>query len=100
MTHDNSFPIPKQSITGCGFAPTLHPDYPIGMRVRVPVWGGQVPDEPLVTGTITGIASIDIVFTYIITLDEPLPNKSHKDWITIPVWGTLIKPESETTDEI
>jgi hypothetical protein len=78
-----------KSITGMPTKPTMHPDYPIGLRVMVKI--APENNEQFV-GTITGVASAHIVFTYIITLDKPLTLPGYEGWGTIPGWGTLVQP--------
>jgi hypothetical protein len=72
-----------------GFVPTLHPDYEIQSRVAFTLTGHV--DEPERTGKIIGIANINIAFTYIVLLDEPLDVETHQKHEAIVLWGTLIK---------
>lgn len=79
----------ESSVTGLATKPTMHPDYPIGLRCKVKLT--QESNEEFV-GTITGVASIHIVYTYIVTLDKPLTLPGFEGWTTIAGWGTLIQP--------
>ena len=76
------------SVTGCANTPTMHPDYAIGTRVRAQFG----PDWPSFTGTITGVASVHVLFHYIITLDAPLVDARYKGWTTISVSGCSLTP--------
>lgn len=50
--------------------PTMHTDFPMESRVRVSI---HYPiDQCPCIGTIVGIASLNIIYSYIILLDEPI----------------------------
>lgn len=70
--------------------PTMHEDYPVGTRVAFSLDGG--PDE--FTGIIDGICFQHVFFTYMVTLDAPLPGSKYEmyaNWKVVPVPGTLIR---------
>ena len=50
------------------YQPTLHHPVPMGARVKVPA----IYDTPPQEGTVVGVASMYISFTYIILLDNPV----------------------------
>lgn len=51
--------------------PTLHKPVPMGAKVRLPQeWFGKT-----VTGEVVGVASIHVLYTYIILLDDPITNE-------------------------
>ena len=67
--------------------PSLHYDFQIDDHVVFDIGSNKV-----CTGTITGIASQHIIFTYIITLDEPLTVEGHaKLWRTVTMPGGCLK---------
>jgi hypothetical protein len=49
--------------------PTLHRPVPMGARVVVPEY---YLGKPNITGTVAGIASLHIIFAYIVILDEEI----------------------------
>jgi hypothetical protein len=51
--------------------PTLHKPVSFDTRVRLPDYISKNKENPIF-GTVVGIASINVIFTYIILLDEPL----------------------------
>jgi hypothetical protein len=63
--------------------PSLHHDFQIDDRVFFDIGSNKV-----CSGTITGIASQHIIFTYIITLDKPLTVDGYaKPWRTVTMPG-------------
>lgn len=78
--------------------PTLHKSVPLQTRVRTIKDSGY----PVVTGRVVGVASIHIIFTYIVLLDEPilLPGAweevERHDAITVP--GTALETEDGTSN--
>ena len=67
--------------------PSLHYDFQIDDHVVF-----AVDPHTLCSGTITGIASQRIIFTYIITLDKPLTVEGYaKPWTTVPMPGDCLK---------
>lgn len=54
--------------------PTLHKPVPIGTRVRIPE-NYYKEKNKLRFGTVAGIASMHVIFTYIIILDELLDSE-------------------------
>jgi len=65
----------------------MHPDYP--METRVIVDESVHPSKPL--GTIIGIASMHIIFCYIVLLDSPVMVQG-ETYRAISVPGILLKP--------
>lgn len=66
--------------------PTLHYDFKVGQRVKALLGDGK---ERL--GTITGVASVHVVSSYIITLDEPFRPSEYSD---MEPWTTIAIPPS------
>jgi hypothetical protein len=68
--------------------PTLHPDFEIGIRVKAELGEGVT-----VTGKITGVSHMHVIFSYIILLDEPLEVPGWKTpWETIVIPGGQLTP--------
>lgn len=69
--------------------PTLHDEIPLGSRVIVPA--SYCSTEP-VSGRVVGIASIHVIFQYIVLLDTPIESEyGLNEAISVP--GTLLRPE-------
>ena len=51
--------------------PTLHKPIPMNTRVRLPRYFSD-PFRTPILGTVVGISSIHVIFTYIVLLDVPL----------------------------
>jgi hypothetical protein len=67
--------------------PTLHREFQIDERVKFDVGPGVER-----SGTITGIAFQHVIFSYIITLDEPLYVPEHdKPWTTVVMPGGCLR---------
>lgn len=50
--------------------PTLHKPVPLDSRVKIPSYFHK--DKPSRFGKVVGIASMHVIFTYIVLLDKPL----------------------------
>lgn len=74
----------EKSVTGCSHKPTMHQDFAVGTKVRV---ARMLPSYDGLEGVITGVASMHVIFIYIITLKEPLNIPGHEGWTTIAVNG-------------
>lgn len=67
--------------------PTLHEEFHVGDEV-------EISDIPYVShGTIVGIATSHVVFSYIIELPKPIsvPNYPGQDWKCVIVFGGQLK---------
>jgi len=65
----------------------MHPDYP--MELRVVIDKSIHPNNP--TGTIVGIASMHVIFCYIVLLDKSLIVEG-ETYRALSIPGTLLKP--------
>lgn len=68
--------------------PALHFEFKIGDRVKWDLYGNG---NHTGVGTITGIATIHIIFNYTITLDQPLDIPGYEGWTTFTIPGTLLQ---------
>lgn len=75
------------------YTPTLHHPVPLGTRVRIQP---GTPNEKTFPGTVAGIASMQVIFIYIVILDTPIENEygSNK---AVAVPGTCLVSEDGTT---
>lgn len=65
--------------------PTLHKPIPLQTRVTVEVYGKQH------LGTIGGIASMHVIFTYIVVLDEPYEDPDYGLTSAIVIHGPMCR---------
>lgn len=73
--------------------PALHKSVPMGARVRVPPhYHGHVA-----TGTVVGIASLHVVFIYIVLMDEPFPSE-FGECRALTVGGSELESEDGTVN--
>ena len=68
------------------YKPSMHEDFDVGLRVVV----GREVHPGLLTGTIAGIASMHVMFTYIVLLDTPIPMDG-ETWSAITVSGCSLR---------
>lgn len=71
------------------YKPTLHKEVPIGTRVYIPSMYYSYKDKRY-TGTVAGIASMHVVFGYIVILDEEIPSE-FGDLKAIVVYGSQLE---------
>ena len=64
--------------------PTLHKPIPMGAKVRVP---DNYLGRPA-TGEVVGIASMHVIFIYIVLLDVPYEDKDYGTFRAITVQGS------------
>ena len=51
--------------------PTLHKPFSVNTRIKLPHYFSSDKDTPLF-GTVVGIASMHVIFNYIVLLDKPI----------------------------
>jgi hypothetical protein len=70
--------------------PTIHRDFKIGQEVWADI--SEKSKSVIIHGIITGIASLNIFYTYIVTLNEPLHVPDYSvPWTTIGLPGQMLK---------
>ena len=70
--------------------PSMHREVPMGTRVIVPAGYASVAE---LKGTVVGIASMHIIFSYIVLLDEPAPSE-YGDLRAVTVPGPQLSGEN------
>lgn len=73
-------------------APTLHKPVPMGSRVYIPEYFSSKRKK--LAGTVVGVASLHVIYTYIVLLDEPLASEEFGEVKAVVVNG----PELEGID--
>ncbi len=71
--------------------PTLHKEFFVNQRVRYTYGDIGVTG----TGTIIGIASMHVIFVYIVLLDEPIDSEIVKGWRGLAIPGTQLQELKE-----
>lgn len=85
-----SMKLMKDKIMNHIYTPTMHKPIPMGTRVRL-VKDSGFPNN-LGMGEVVGIASMHVIFNYIVLFDEPFQTEygTHR---AISVMGTLLEKE-------
>lgn len=73
--------------------PTLHKPVPMGSRVYIPEYF-SINKEKKLTGTVAGVASVHVIYTYIVLLDESIQSEEFGELKAVVVNG----PELEGVD--
>lgn len=77
--------------------PTLHLPIPLETRVRViRAFFAPIPREDRFVGTVVGIATMHVIFTYIVLLDTPWQDPDFGLTRAIVVQGTGLESEDGT----
>ena len=79
--------------------PTLHKPIPMNTRVRVvkDFWGSGIQENQFV-GTVVGIASMHVIFIYIVLLDTPALDPDFGEIRAIPIGGSGLESEDGLTN--
>lgn len=76
------------------YQPTLHKPVPMGARVKITENSGYPPVSP---GTVVGVASVHILFHYIVLLDTPFDTE-YGPQRALSVPGTHLETEDGLTN--